>query len=370
MAPRIRKGEATDAGRSQETAASSDVRKLAEELRASLRNGVGADALPDPLAQGHITAHTSGLLSLDLALGVGGWPRGRVNYLAGPKSSGKTTLTLKKIAVEQQRVPDAVHALVDVEQAYSESLAHLCEVDTDPNRFIVVQPDTAEDAFKASMLLMGFDSSDKGRTWDQKRSPVSTLVYDSWAGSPTEEVGMATLARVGSMWWPKMASCIRKSDLLFFVINQIRMKPGVLFGNPEYEPGGEALQHAISGARITVHKVEVEKNSDKREIGHTMSVKIGKSKVGAPGGMAKLRFNYYTGFDYLSDAMSVLDLRKVSLKEKADGNVLVFPDPQTGEILARGNGEKQFLDELRTDPDAAEKFLAFARECAFGKAAA
>lgn len=353
---------------SRETAASSDIRKLAAEMRATLRNGVGEDAMPDPLAQGHVTAHTSGLLSLDLALGIGGWPRARVNYLAGPKSSGKTTLTLKKISVEQARLPNSIHALVDVEQAYSESLAHLCEVNTDPDRFIVVQPHTAEDAFKACMMLMGHDTTDKGRTWEQKRQGVSTLVYDSWAGSPTEEVGMATLARVGAMWWPKMTSVIRQTDSLFFVINQIRLKPGVVFGNPEYEPGGEALQHAIS-MRATVHKVEVEKNADKREIGHMMKVKIGKNKVGAPGGEAKLRFNYYTGFDYLSDAMSVLDFKKVSLKEKPDGNVLVFIDPESGEVLARGNGEKAFLDEMRTDPDTAQKFLEYARQQALGVAA-
>lgn len=364
---RTRSAKSTEG--SQDTAASSDVRKRAEELRSALRSGVGADAIPDPLAQGAVTAHSSGLLSLDIALGIGGWPRGRVCYLAGPKSSGKTTLTLKAIATEQKRVPNAIHALVDVEQAYSESLAHLCEVDTDPDRFIVVQPETAEDAFKACMMLMGYDSDDKGRVWTQKRDSVSTLVYDSWAGSPTEEVGMATLARVGSMWWPKMTSTIRKTDTLFFVINQIRMKPGVMFGNPEYEPGGEALQHAIS-LRLTVHKTQVEKDANKREVAHTMLVKVGKNKVAAPHARAELKFNYFTGFDELSDAKSVLDLKGVSLKEREGGNILLFRDPDTGDDLVRGNGEAAFMDELRTNPDAAEKFLAFARNAALMPAAA
>lgn len=372
MAARTKKAAGKE--RAQAAASSSAVAKIqssAAALRSQLRTAIGDDSIPDPLAQGKVVAFPSGLLSLDLATGVGGWPRARVNYIAGPKGGGKTTLALRAIAAEQRRLPDAQHALVDVENAYTESLAQLCEVDTDPEKFIVVRPDTAEDAFKACMILLGFD--EKGRVWTQnpKRAPVATLVYDSWAGSPTEEVGMATLARVGAMWWPKMASVIRKSNALFFVINQIRLKPGVLFGNPEYEPGGEALQHAISGVRMTVHKTEVVKGPDKQDIAHTMSVKIGKSKVSAPQAPFRMKFSYYTGFDELSDAKSVLDLRHVSLKEAENGtgNYLAFKDPKTGETLARGNGENAFLDEMRTDPDVAERFIAYAREMALGLAA-
>lgn len=317
---------------------------------------VNAEAVPDVLAVSSVQSASSGLRSLDLALGIGGWARGRINYIAGPQHSGKTALALLEVAVEQQRDAEAVCAIIDIEHAYSESLAQVLGVDTSPDRFLVIRPETAEEACKVAMYLMGYECDAKGRVWKQVRKGCSVIIYDSWAGSPTEEVGMATLARVGAEWWPKLSMTVGRSNTLFFCINQIREKPGVMFGNPEYEPGGRALEHARS-IQVQVHKVgEVEKDGAGVRIGHDIKVYIAKNKLAPPFKTAYVHLNYYSGFDLLADAKSTLDLLKVSLKETEGGNILVF---ESGDVKVRANGEKAFLDEIRFDPEAAEAFLSY-----------
>jgi recombination protein RecA len=332
----------------------------ADALRAGLRKIQGDRAVPEPENLLNVPVTSTGLVSLDLALGIGGYPKGRMTYMAGPKHVGKTVLALLGVATIQRDDPTAVGAIIDVEHAYTESLAKVCGVDTDPARFIVIRPETAEKAIDAALYLMGFDTKDDGRTWNQARPSIAAIIYDSWAGSPTEEVGMAVLARVGAERLPHLSMCISRADCTFFMINQIRMKPGQMFGNPEYEPGGEALKHAYS-IQLQLHKVgEVQKDASGVQCGHTIKVFIAKNKC-APGyKTVYVDLNYFSGFDAVKDAFSAAQLLGLDFKEKAGGNILLFSGEYEGETCEiRANGETNFLNALRTDAVAGAAFLEY-----------
>lgn len=338
------------------------VRGDADALRKMLRNNLGAAAVPEPEAISHVETRSTGLQSLDLALGIGGYPKGRMSYIAGPKHSGKTALALLGVAAEQLADPEAILAIVDIEHAYSESLASVCGVDISPERFIVIRPESAEQACDAALNLMGFTSKDKGRTWQRESQSVNGIIYDSWAGSPTENVGLAELARVGAARMPHLSMSISRANCLFWMINQIRLKPGVMFGNPEYEPGGEALKHAYS-IHLQVHKIgEVEKDSAGIQIGHTMKIFIAKNKCGPGYRTVHANLNYFSGFDRVKDAFAACAQLGVDFKESPGGNILVFASDNHGDPIAvRANGEKAFLESLRLDVGAQEALYAFTR---------
>jgi len=330
--------------------------------RRLLADTLGKDSVPDPLAVTQVDVYPTGLPSLDRALGVGGWAKGRIHMIAGPQHSGKTALALLGVATIQRAKPDSICAIIDIEGAYSESLAELVGVDVNPDRFIVIRPDTAEASCMAALSLMGLDSKDKGRTWQRVRPSIDALIYDSWAGSPTDEVGMATLARAGSVWWPKVSLEVTKSKVVFFLVNQIRLKPGVMFGNPEYDPGGEAVKHARS-TFLKVHAVgDKGKDAYGAQIWHTLKLYVAKNKVAPPFKTVYAVLHYKNGFDQLADAYSLLEQKGVSMLETVGGNMHVFSYTPEGmkPVKIRANGKDKFLDELRFDPEAAEAFVLLA----------
>ncbi|MFO7151790.1 MAG: recombinase RecA [Bacillota bacterium] len=213
----------------------------------------------------------TGALSLDIALGVGGVPRGRIIEIYGPESSGKTTVALHIIAEAQKAGGTA--AFIDAEHALDPVYARKLGVDTD--NLLISQPDTGEQALEIAEALV-------------RSGAVDVIVIDSVAALVPKaelegEMGEAHVglqARLMSQALRKLAGSISKSKTVAIFINQLREKVGVMFGNPETTPGGRALKFYAS-VRMEVRKISVIKEGDE-VIGSRASVKIVKNKVAPP----------------------------------------------------------------------------------------
>jgi len=344
--------------------APADNRLSAATLRKVLEDTIGSESVPDPSYLARVDTCSTGLLSLDYGLGVGGWALGRIHSIEGPEHSGKTALALLGTAQVQKQYPNDLTAIVDIESTFSESLAKVCGVDTNPERFIVVRPESAEQALDACLRLLGLEPDDKGRNWSRKRPPVRSIIYDSWAGSPTEAVGLAELARVGAERLPHLNMQVQRSKAIFWMVNQIREKPGVTYGDPRYSPGGKALKH-MQTTRVWVDKNgPVEKDASNRRIGHTIKIDVQKNKLAPPFAVVFVDLNYYTGFDQISDVYALADKLGLQLKESEGGNIICFDykDAEGEAQKIRENGVANFINALRGDPDAAEAFLKFVKD--------
>ncbi|MBN8767583.1 MAG: recombinase RecA [Thiobacillus sp.] len=218
-----------------------------------------------------IQAVSTGSLGLDIALGVGGLPRGRVVEIYGPESSGKTTLTLQVIA-EMQKMGGTA-AFIDAEHALDPSYAHKLGVDVD--NLLVSQPDTGEQALEIADMLV-------------RSGSVDVVVVDSVAAlTPKAEIEgemgdshMGLQARLMSQALRKLTANIKRTNTLVIFINQIRMKIGVMFGNPETTTGGNALKFYAS-VRLDIRRVGAIKKGDE-VIGNETKVKVVKNKVSPP----------------------------------------------------------------------------------------
>ncbi len=218
-----------------------------------------------------IQAVSTGSLGLDIALGVGGLPRGRVIEIYGPESSGKTTLTLQVIA-EMQKMGGTA-AFIDAEHALDPSYAQKLGVDVD--NLLVSQPDTGEQALEIADMLV-------------RSGSVDVVVVDSVAAlTPKAEIEgemgdshMGLQARLMSQALRKLTANIKRTNTLVIFINQIRMKIGVMFGNPETTTGGNALKFYAS-VRLDIRRVGAIKKGDEI-IGNETKVKVVKNKVSPP----------------------------------------------------------------------------------------
>ncbi|HED19599.1 MAG TPA: recombinase RecA, partial [Gammaproteobacteria bacterium] len=214
---------------------------------------------------------STGSLALDVALGIGGLPRGRVVEIYGPESSGKTTLTLQVIAEAQKAGGTA--AFIDAEHALDPSYAEKLGVQIDD--LLVSQPDTGEQALEITDMLV-------------RSSAVDVVVIDSVAAlTPKAEIEgemgdshMGLQARLMSQALRKLTSNIKRSNTLVIFINQIRMKIGVMFGNPETTTGGNALKFYAS-VRLDIRRIGAIKKGDEI-VGNETRVKVVKNKMAPP----------------------------------------------------------------------------------------
>lgn len=288
----------------------------------------------------------SGSLLIDAALGVGGYPRGRIIEIFGPESSGKTTLALHAIAEAQKK--GGIAAFVDAEHALDPVYARNLGVNTD--ELWVSQPDTGEQALEITESLV-------------RSGAVDIIVVDSVAAlTPQAEIEgdmgdahMGLQARLMSQALRKLTGIIGKSGTILIFINQIRMKIGVMFGNPETTTGGNALKF-YSSVRLDVRKIETIAKGDDDPVGNRVRVKVVKNKVAPPFRRAELEMEFGKG---ISAEGSLLDVAvKYNIIEKS-GSWYSY----NGNRL--GQGRDNIKEFLRKNPETAAEIEEKVRKILF-----
>lgn len=279
----------------------------------------------------NVEAISTGSLTLDMALGIGGVPRGRIVEIYGPESSGKTTVALHIIA-EAQKLGGEV-AFIDVEHALDPVYA--TQLGVDINSMLVSQPDSGEQALEIAEALV-------------RSGAIDVIVLDSVAAMVTKaeidgEMGdthVGQLARLMSQAMRKLTSVISKSNCVAVFINQVREKIGVIYGNPETTPGGRALKFYAS-VRIEVRKGELLKNGSE-PIGNRTRCKVVKNKVAPPFKEAEFDMIYGQGISKIGEIVDVATDLDIIHKSGAwfsyDGNKI-------------GQGRENTKDFLQNHPD-------------------
>ena len=310
---------------------SNDREKALNEALSQIQKKFGKGSvmkLGDDSAKMNIEAISTGSMSLDLATGIGGVPRGRIVEIYGPESSGKTTLTLHIIAEAQKQGGKA--AFIDAEHALDPEYARNLGVDVD--ELLVSQPDYGEQALEIADMLV-------------RSGAIDIVVVDSVAALvPKHEIegamGDATVglqARLMSQALRKLAGIINKTNTTIIFINQLREKIGIMFGNPETTTGGRALKF-FSSMRIDVRKVESIKSGDTM-LGNRTKAKIVKNKVAPPFKQAEFDIMYGQGISRSGDVLDCAVEAKII--EKA-GSWYSFDGSRIGQ--GREN-VKKYLEE-------------------------
>ena len=289
----------------------------------------------DGQAARDIEAISTGSIGLDVALGIGGLPKGRVVEIYGPESSGKTTLTLQVIAEAQKRGGTA--AFVDAEHALDPGYAEKLGVNVD--ELLVSQPDTGEQALEITDMLV-------------RSGAVDIVVVDSVAAlTPKAEIEgemgdshMGLQARLMSQALRKLTGNIQRSNTMVIFINQIRMKIGVMFGSPETTTGGNALKF-YSSVRLDIRRIGAIKKGDE-VIGNQTRVKVVKNKVSPPFKQAEFEILYGEGISRMGE---VIDLGvQHGIVDKA-GSWYSYGDDRIGQ------GKENVREFLKNNPAMADE---------------
>ncbi|MDJ0939892.1 MAG: recombinase RecA [Woeseiaceae bacterium] len=294
--------------------------------------------LGDGSAARDIEEVSTGSIGLDVALGIGGLPKGRVVEIYGPESSGKTTLTLQVVAEAQKAGGTA--AFVDAEHALDPQYAEKLGVNVD--ELLVSQPDTGEQALEITDMLV-------------RSGAVDVIVVDSVAAlTPKAEIEgemgdshVGLQARLMSQALRKLTGNIKRSNCMVIFINQIRMKIGVMFGSPETTTGGNALKF-YSSVRLDIRRIGAIKKGDE-VIGNQTRVKVVKNKVSPPFKLAEFEILYGQG---ISREGEIIDLGvQHGIVDKA-GSWYSYGDDRIGQ------GKENVREFLKTNPEMAAEIEA------------
>ncbi len=283
----------------------------------------------------NVGAISTGAVSLDLALGIGGMPRGRVIEIYGPESSGKTTLALHVLAEAQKK--GGVGAFVDAEHALDPEYSRKIGVNID--ELLISQPDSGEQALQIVETLVS-----SGQVDVIVIDSVAALVPQREIDGEMGEFQIGLQARLMSQALRKLSGIVAKTKTIVIFLNQTRMKIGIMFGNPETTPGGLALKFFAS-VRIDLRRLAQIKHGDEI-IGNRVKAKIVKNKVAAPFRIAEFDIFYNEGISYLSDLINTGI--KYEVIKKA-GSWLQFGETKLGQGV---DGAKAFLKE---NPNIADK---------------
>jgi recombination protein RecA len=300
--------------------------------------GKGAVMKMNDAAAVAVGAVSSGSLALDLALGIGGLPRGRIVEIFGPESSGKTTLVYHVIAEAQRR--GGICAFIDAEHAMDPTYAKRIGVNIDD--LLVSQPDTGEQALEIAELLI-------------RSGALDIVAVDSVAAlTPKAEIEgemgdshVGLQARLMSQALRKLAGTLNRTDTICIFTNQLREKIGVMFGNPETTPGGRALKF-YSSVRLDIRRIETLKEGVEA-IGNRVRVKVVKNKVAPPFKQAEFDIIYGSGISWEGTVLDAALERKIVTKS---GSYFSFGDERLGQ------GRQNATAFLREHPDVTHQILA------------
>lgn len=316
-----------------------DTDKALEQVLKDIEKQFGENAIMKLGAQDHmkIDVTSTGSISLDIALGVGGYPKGRIVEIYGPESSGKTTIALHAIAEVQKKGGRA--AFIDAENALDPVYAHKLGVNID--ELLISQPDSGEQALEICDALV-------------KSEAIDIVVIDSVAALvPQAEIDgemgdshVGLQARLMSQALRKLSGTLNKTNTTAIFINQLREKVGVMFGNPETTPGGRALKF-YSTVRLDIRRGEQIKQGD-QVLGNRTNIKVVKNKVAPPFKTASVDIMYGEGISHEGELVDIGS--ELGILEKS-GAWYAY----NGEKIGQGKeNAKAFLKE---NPDIAEEVL-------------